>query len=155
MSTAIPPIQKSTIIKATPDKVWKVLTDPDLIRQWISNEEIQILTTWEPGRPVCLKGKLHGMDFENTGEVVAVEKEKVLHYTHKSSLSNLPDEPEHYCHLIFTLTFENDQTTLDLTISNFPTETIYKHLEFYWRVTLKIIRFTVLEQEGFPSRQTH
>ena len=136
-------IQKTAIIKADPAKVWKALTDPELIRQWISNEEIEILTTWEPGSPIILKGKLHGMDFENTGEVVAFEPEKLLHYTHKNSFSDLPDAPENYCHLIFSLTWEYGQTRLDLTIINFPTETIYKHLELYWRVTLNMIKFVI------------
>lgn len=146
-------IQKSTIIKAEPAKVWKVLTDPELMKQWISSEKIEILTTWEPGSPIILKGKLHGMDFENTGEVMAFEPEKLLHYTHKSSLSDLPDDPENYCHLIFKLTFENNQTVLDLTISNFPTETIFKHLEFYWRVTLNLIKFAAEASDGLPPQQ--
>lgn len=147
------PIQKSTIIKAKTDKVWKVLTDPELIRQWISSEKIEMMTTWEPGSPTILKGKLHGLDFENTGKVVAFEPEKLLYYTHKNSLSELSDDPENYCHLIFKLTFENNLTILDLTISNFPTEAIYKHLEFYWRVTLNLIKFAAEESNGLSSQQ--
>lgn len=32
------------------------------------------------------------------------------------------------------------ETELLLTLSNFPTFEIYKHLDFYWNVTLPIIK---------------
>jgi hypothetical protein len=35
-----------------------------------------------------------------------------------------------------------------LTLSDFPTHTIYKHLDFYWRTTLEILKQFV---ERIPS----
>ena len=31
-------------------------------------------------------------------------------------------------------------TELTLTLSNFTTETIYKHLNFYWNTTLEVLK---------------
>ena len=30
--------------------------------------------------------------------------------------------------------------SLTLTITNFPTEAIYKHLDFYWRTALEVFK---------------
>jgi hypothetical protein len=38
------------------------------------------------------------------------------------------------------------QTRLTVTVSNFPTETIYKHLAFYWNVTPVILK-RMIEKE--------
>jgi len=64
------------------------------------------------------------------------EPEKLLHYTHLSSLSQLPATPENFCQLGFCLTPTAQTTTLTLTIINFPTISIFKHLALYWRVAL-------------------
>jgi hypothetical protein len=41
-----------------------------------------------------------------------------------------------------------DQTSLTLTINNFPTETIYRHLDFYWRTTLVMLKKFTEEGAG-------
>lgn len=56
------------------------------------------------------------------------------------SVSRIADKPENYSILEFVLTPEGRQTILTLTISNFPTEAIRKHLEFYWRTTMVKIK---------------
>jgi len=66
--------------------------------------------------------------------------EQQLSYTHLSSLSRLPDEPDNYTRIDFYLMPNGAQTKLELTISNFPTESIQKHLEFYWRTTMVKIK---------------
>lgn len=40
----------------------------------------------------------------------------------------------------FSLQPVQDLTILTLTVSNFPTESIYKHLAFYWNVTLEVLK---------------
>ncbi|MCB0126312.1 MAG: hypothetical protein KDE58_28840 [Caldilineaceae bacterium] len=68
------------------------------------------------------------------------EPEQVVQYTHLSSLSELPDQPESYTSLEFRLAPVGPQTALTLTLRNFPTEAIYKHLAFYWNVALEIVK---------------
>jgi uncharacterized protein YndB with AHSA1/START domain len=135
-------INKTVNIHAPAPKIWEALTDPAIMKKWIGETEINIITDWQVGNPIILRGKLHGIRFENKGTVLQCESEKVLQYTHLSSISRLPDQPESYSILEFRLTpLENqNHTSLTLTVTNFPTETIYKHLAFYWNVTLEIIK---------------
>jgi uncharacterized protein YndB with AHSA1/START domain len=123
--------------------VWQVLTDPVHMLQWMGDETMNLAidTDWIPSRKMMIRGT-HHQPFENKGIVLECIPEQQLSYTHLSSLSRLPDEPENYTRLDFYLEPDGVQTKLKLEISNFPTESIQKHLEFYWRTTMiKIKRY--------------
>jgi len=136
---------KTIHINAPTSKVWDALTNPELMKKWMSETKIDIITDWEVGNPIVIRGTLNGKNFENNGTVLQFELEKILQYNYLSSLSRLPDKPENYSVLEFRLTPMENQTTLTLALSNFPTETIYKHLAFYWNVTLEILKRMIEE----------
>ena len=104
------------------------------------DDAIHILTDWKVGAPMVIEGILHELHFRNKGTVLEFNTEKSLQYSHLSSLSELPDETQNYSVITFDLTPADHQTTLTLTLSNFPTETIYKHLELYWNATLQVLK---------------
>jgi hypothetical protein len=80
--------------------------------------------------------------FENKGIILKYLKERILSYSHLSSVLRLPDIIENYTVIEFVLTPLNKQTTLTINITNFPTEAIQKHLAFYWRGTIyKILQY--------------
>ena len=112
----------------------------------MSENEIEIITDWQVGRPMVIRGNLHGIKFENNGTVLQFEPENILRYNHLSSLSRLSDKTENYSVIEFKLTPLAEQTELTLTLSIFPTETIYKHLAFYWNATLEILKRLIEEQ---------
>ncbi len=129
-------VSKSINISAPPTRVWETLTIPELMKEWMSPTEIDVITDWRVGNPIVIRGHLHGVSFENKGTVLQFEPERVLQYSHLSSVSRLPDEPANYSVVEFRLAAITDsQTALTLTLSNFPTEVIYKHLAYYWNVT--------------------
>jgi hypothetical protein len=101
--------------------------------------QIEIETNWKLNSPIIIRG-YHHVRFENRGVVLEFEKDKRLCYTHLSSVSRLPDIPENYSKLLFTLKEGPTATELTVTVENFPTESIQKHLEFYWRGTLTRIK---------------
>ena len=138
---------KTIQINAPASRVWEALTIPDIMKKWMAETEIDILTDWKVGSPMIIRGRLHRIKFENRGVVLQFEPEKILQYTHLSSLSRLPDKPESYSVFEFRLAAVKNQTILTLTVSNFPTETIYKHLAFYWNVTLEILKRLIEKQE--------
>jgi uncharacterized protein YndB with AHSA1/START domain len=139
---------KTIEINAPTSKVWDALTAPELMKKWMvdTETEINIATDWIVGNPINMYGKLHRMKFTNMGTVLQFEREQVLEYSHLSSLSRLPDQPSHYSIIKFRLTPVEARTNLELTLSNFPTESILKHLVFYWNVTLELLRKTIEEQ---------
>ena len=140
--TQMPEKFSSTItINAEPVNVWTTLTDPQLMAQWMGDTEMNIVvqTDWKAGSPIFIRG-FHHINFENKGTVLEYSKEKKLSYTHLSSLSRLEDKQENYSILEFILAPVEKQTQLTITIENFPTEVIQKHLEFYWRTTILSIK---------------
>ena len=139
---------KSVNIDAPPSKVWQILTTPELMRKWMMPDiELHIMTDWKVGNPMTIRGTMNRTDFENSGTVLQFEPETSLRYSHLSSISRLPDRPESYSIVAFRLQPVENQTTLALTLSNFPTESIYKHLTFYWNVALEVLK-KVIEEQG-------
>jgi len=140
MNTSAPPFSKTVSINAAASKIWALLTEPELMNQWMSETEIQIITDWKVGSSIIIKGPWYKTSFENKGTVLRFDPEQALSYTHLSSLSRLPDAPESYTTLEFTLKPEGDETLLTVTAYNFPTEAIYRHIAFYWNVAPHLIK---------------
>src|SRR5690349_7040417 len=83
---------KTIHISAPVSKVWEALTNPELMKRWMSETEINIHTDWKVGTPMVIRGRLHGINFENRGTVLQFDPGKILQYSHLSSVSRLPDE---------------------------------------------------------------
>lgn len=143
-----PPIQKSILISASPQQVWKYLTQPELMVKWMGEPELRIDVSgnWETGKAILIKGFHHG-PFENKGTVMQCDPGRLLQYSQLSSISNLPDVPGNYSIHTFSLEPQEEQTVLTVHIEQFPTETIYKHLAFYWEVTPGIIKTSIEKNE--------
>jgi len=141
-------ILKSILLNAPLNEVWEALTQPELMKSWMSDSEIEIVTTWEVGSPIIInvEGVSYKTAFTNTGVVLQFLKDRVLEYSHLSSLSRLADEAENYTLIRFTLQPEEDHTLLELNLSNFPTESHYKHIDFYWTITLEVLKRFVEER---------
>lgn len=115
------------------ERVWEYLTSPGPMKAWMAWPEmaLEIETDWAVGSPVIMRG-FHHVSFENTGTVLEFAPAKRLAYTHLSSLSHLPDVAESYSVLEFSLEVEGRVTALNLRASGFPTDSIFRHLQFYW-----------------------
>lgn len=144
------PYTKSIEIHNSPTEVWKALTDPKLMQQWMSDAPIEINTDWTIGKPIVIRGILSQTPFENKGSVLQFIPEVQLQYSHLSSLSNLPEQSESYTTIEFLLSPNENGTSLTINLHNFPTDIIYKHLVFYWSTTLHILK-TFLEQNHLEN----
>lgn len=133
-------MKKTVQVGAPAAVVWRALTDTALVQQWMSATGVEIDTDWRTGSPIRISGSSNRVAFENSGTIVLADEEKLLQYTHLSSLSRLPDVPGSYTTLRFSLEAKGDLTNLTLRITGFPTESIYKHLAFYWNVTLELLK---------------
>lgn len=137
-------IDKNIVINALVGDVWQALTDPAFMVKWMGEADfdLKVTTNWEIGAPFIIKG-FHHLKFENKGIVLEFLPERLLSYNFLSSLSRLPDIKENHTMVRFTLTAVELHTSLQLTITNFPTLTIYQHLNFYWNTTLVILKRTI------------
>jgi uncharacterized protein YndB with AHSA1/START domain len=141
-------MSKTVNVNASISQVWHVLTTPELMKQWMMSDiEIDIITDWKVGSPLVIRGNMNGKNFENRGTVLQFEPDTTLQYSHLSSLSRLPDQPENYAMVEFRLKPREDQTILTLTLNQCATESIYKHLAFYWNVTLEVLK-QMIEKPG-------
>lgn len=133
---------KTILIEANSSTVWEALTNHQMMAEWMSDTKILILTDWKVGNPIVIKvqPEAYKAAFINTGIVLKFEPERILQYSHLSSLSKLLDQTENYTVITFMLSLKAEYTELTVELFNFPTESIFKHMEFYWNVTLEILR---------------
>ncbi len=134
-------IELHVVVAAPPPVVWHALTDPAAMRVWMGEPEmaIDVATDWRPGSSIVISGVHHG-PFCNRGIVLDAVPGALLRYTHLSSVSGLADIPAHYSVIAFALDAVDGGTAVRLRVERFPTETIYRHLNLYWRGTLDVFK---------------
>lgn len=134
--------RKTILIDAPIEVVWDSLAIPERMKAWMGEPEleIEIDTDWNVGGPIVIRGH-HHVRFENRGVVLEFAPRARLSYTHLSSLSRLSaDDRANYATLEFGLMPMDDTTSLTLSITGFPTESIFRHMDLYWRGTLEVLR---------------
>jgi uncharacterized protein YndB with AHSA1/START domain len=154
----------SVVIHASIDDVWRALTDPTRMAAWMGDPSmnVSVETTWAVGGLIVVRGH-HHVDFENRGVVVVVDAPRALAYTMLSSLSRLPDVPANHTTLAFALsstptstpTSTPPSTTLALTLGPFANFGIQRHLEFYWQVTLGVLKRSIEEHRATLATSQH
>ena len=138
MKNATGIIRKHVAINASSAQIWHTLTDK--MAEWMSDCKLEVKTTWKPQKPITFKGVWYDKHFDDKGIVLIARQEKVLRYSYLSSIAGLPDKPENYLIITFTLEPSGAETLLELTTENIHDEATYGHWNFYWTVTLGIIK---------------
>ena len=60
--------RQSVFIAAFPGRVWKALTDPESIRQYLFGTDAE--SDWKAGSPVMYRGVYQGRSYEDKGTVL-------------------------------------------------------------------------------------
>ena len=121
-------------VKAPAKRVWKALTDPAQIEQYMFGSHVD--TDWEPGSPIVWKGEYEGKTYEDKGEIVDIEPEKRLKLTHFSPLSGKEDLPANYHTLLYELEEHGDRTRVSLSQDNNASEEAAEHSRDNWQKML-------------------
>jgi len=124
----------TTTIDAPVSKVWQALINPEIIKQYLFNTDV--ISDWKVGSPITYKGEWEGKPFEDKGEILAIEPEKLLQSTHWSPLSGVPDSPENYHTVTYTLSDGKDGTEVTITQDNNASEEEKSHSEKNWETVL-------------------
>jgi uncharacterized protein YndB with AHSA1/START domain len=132
-------VAKSAItINAPVSTVWKALTTPEMIKQYMFGSEV--VTDWQMGSPIIWKGIWEGKPYEDHGQILKFTPEKLLQVTHFSPLTGAADIPENYHTLTYELSEENNQTNLTLSQDNNANEGEQKHSQQMWDSMLGSIK---------------
>jgi uncharacterized protein YndB with AHSA1/START domain len=133
--------RQSVFIRAHPGIVWKALTDPELIRQYLFGTEAT--SDWRVDSPIRYRGVWEGRSYEDKGVVLRAEPGKLLETSYWSSMSGLPDVPKNYKKVRYELTPEKGGTRLPLTQDNNATEDEREHSEGNWKMVLEGLKKVV------------
>ena len=130
--------EMSITIEAPPDRVWEALTTPELIKRWFFGVDTE--TDWGEGSPIVHRGEFQGKPYEDRGTIVEVDPGRRLVHTHWSPVSGLPDAPENYQQVAWTLTERGRATELTLTETNLPSEEAKATSEQAWGGALRALK---------------
>ncbi len=100
-------------INAPAEKVWDILTKPELVRLWQYGSEL--ITTWEPGTRIHFRSEWEGQVFEQWGTVLEFAPTKLLKYSLFAPRPDLADSPENYFFMSYALNEAGGSTTLTIT----------------------------------------
>ena len=126
--------QATTLVNAPASKVWDALTNPSLIKQYLYGT--QVTSDWKVGSPITYKGEWEGKSYEDKGEILQIEPDKLLVSTFWSSLAGLPDLPENYKTVRYELLPEGNGTKLTITQDNNATQEEADHSTQNWTTVL-------------------
>jgi uncharacterized protein YndB with AHSA1/START domain len=130
--------QNSITINAPAAKVWEALTTPDLIKQWFFG--VDTLSDWKEGSSIVHKGEWQGKPYEDKGKILKIEPPKTLVHSHWSALSGLPDQPENYQQVTWTLSDQAGKTELTVAEVNLPSEEGKATSEKSWKLVLNSLK---------------
>jgi len=132
-------------IKRDVETVWNALTDPELIRQYLSNT--RVATDWEVGSPISFMGDHEGKAYHDKGTILVSEAPKTLKYTFWNSLAGKEDVYDNYTHVLYQLKrLGEDSTELTITNEKLENEEQKQHMEESWTKVLQDLK-KLLESE--------
>ena len=123
-----------TSIDATRDMVWHALVSPAAIKQYMFGADVK--SQWTPGSEITWRGKYKGREFVDHGEIIDIEPDHLLRYTHFRGSSGKPDQPENYHTVTIDLAEAGTVTEVLLSQDNNPDEAARAESEKNWSLML-------------------
>ena len=125
-------------LNAPADAVWDALTNPEKIKLYLFGT--QTITDWKEGSPIIFTGTWEGTQYRDKGTILKFVKNKILQYSYWSSFSPLPDLPENYSLLTFSLSSNGKTTVLSLEQKGFIDEKSLNHSKENWESVMKTMK---------------
>lgn len=119
-------VSSSIEINAGLDKVWKGLTDPAIIKEYLFGTET--VTDWKPGSEIIFQGEYNGQTYRDKGVITDNKLNELISYTYWSGFSGLEDTPENYSTVTYQLKEAgNSKTMLTWTQQGYANEQVHEH----------------------------
>ena len=124
----------SITIEAPAARVWEALTTPAQIKQWFFGVDTE--SDWRRGSRLVHRGEYQGKPYQDEGEILRIEPPTLLVHTHWSDVSGLPDEPENYQQVTWSLEEHDGITELTVSEVNLPSEEAKATSDQSWPMAL-------------------
>jgi uncharacterized protein YndB with AHSA1/START domain len=122
-------------VDASAARVWRALTDPDLIAQYMFGSRVE--TQWQVGGPIFWRGEFEGRPYEDKGRVLEVQPERTLRVSHFSPLSGQEDVAENYHQVTYELTPQSaERTVVEVNQDNAADEDEAARFSGQWQMML-------------------
>jgi len=132
-------VSESIVINAGSDRVWDVLTKPEIIKEYLFGTET--VTDWKVGSDIVFQGEYQGHKYRDKGVI----KENIFHkrisYSYWSGFSGLEDKPENYSMVIYDMSpVDSTHTKFTWTQKGYPDEDRQKHSQSGMKAFLEQIK---------------
>jgi uncharacterized protein YndB with AHSA1/START domain len=134
-----------TTINVPAIKVWEALTSPEIVKKYLFGTNV--VSDWQKGGSIFYKGEWDGKPYEDKGEILEIEPNKMLKTTYFSSMSGQEDVSDNYDVITYTLVENGDKTTLTISTENIKDQASANQSAENWNTVLKGMK-DLLEQES-------
>ena len=141
--------EATTTIAAGRGLVWDALVTPDAIKHYMFGAEVE--SDWEPGSPITWKGEFNGRPFEDKGEILEIEPERLLQYSHFSPLTGKEDRAENYHTVTIQLSGSGDESVVSLAQDNNADDDERRESEKNWNTMLEGLKKYVEEKASVAA----
>jgi uncharacterized protein YndB with AHSA1/START domain len=125
----------SITLNASPERVWKALTTPAEIKQYLFGTNAQ--SDFKKGSLITYTGEWEGKKYEDKGKIIESIPNALLHTTYFSSMSGKEDKPENYANVYYRIEPTGKQTILTITQDNNADEKSRDHSQANWNMVLQ------------------
>lgn len=138
-------IAKTSVkVNASDAKVWDGLTNPEIIKKYMMGAVVD--SDWKKDSKITWKGEFKGKKYEDKGEILEIEPQKRLKYSHFSPLTGDEDIPQNYHTVTINLSGDNKQTTVSLTQDKNKNEKEKEESQKNWKMMLEGLKKILEEQ---------
>jgi uncharacterized protein YndB with AHSA1/START domain len=136
----------SVTVAAPAADVWEALVTPRAIKAYMFGATVT--SEWVVGSPIVWTGEWQGRGYEDRGIILQLVRERVLEYSHFSSLTGMANLPENYHIVTVHVSGDGAQTHVALYQDNNPTEQAREHAERNWNLMLAGLKHFVERNRG-------
>jgi uncharacterized protein YndB with AHSA1/START domain len=119
-------------------KVWKALTDPAMIKEYLFGTNT--VSDWQMGSSITYSGEWEGKSYEDIGVIIDIVPEKLLHTTYYSAMSGKEDKPENYANVIYKVSPDDGHSLITITQDNIDDEKQQQHTVENWGKVLESMK---------------